>query len=128
MPDTEYETIEQFIQYWKDTAMHLGMGPNETAISQIPNTIYRETTMPVLSHGDLKPENVIIDEDGNIAAIIDRETFGWYPDFWDPWCYVRACTSNSARAGAMNASGRASAAEIAFTQLFHWIVYRTTVY
>jgi len=88
IPDTEYETIEQFIQYWKNIATHLGMGPNEAAISQVPNIIYRATTMPVLSHGDLKPENEIINEDGNIAAIIDRETFGWYPDFWDPWCYV----------------------------------------
>ena len=37
---------------------------------------------PVLSHGDLAPQNLIV-KNGRIVAVIDWETFGWYPDFWE---------------------------------------------
>ncbi|RDX46123.1 kinase-like protein [Lentinus brumalis] len=37
---------------------------------------------PRLTHGDLAPRNIII-EDGKIVAIVDWETFGWYPEFWE---------------------------------------------
>ncbi|KZT19682.1 hypothetical protein NEOLEDRAFT_1172905 [Neolentinus lepideus HHB14362 ss-1] len=36
----------------------------------------------VLSHGELAPRNIIV-KGPRIASIVDRGTFGWYPDFWE---------------------------------------------
>ncbi|KAI0325338.1 kinase-like protein [Cubamyces sp. BRFM 1775] len=44
-----------------------------------------DTTRPsVFSHGDLVPENILVDEGTcTITSIIDWERAGWYPYFWD---------------------------------------------
>lgn len=34
------------------------------------------------THGDLIPSNVIV-KDGKIAAVIDWETAGWFPENWE---------------------------------------------
>ncbi len=34
------------------------------------------------THGDLVPSNIIV-KDGKIAAIIDWETAGWFPEYWE---------------------------------------------
>jgi aminoglycoside phosphotransferase (APT) family kinase protein len=47
---------------------------------------YRTT----FSHGDLAPRNIII-KDGRIAAIVDWESAGWYPEYWE---YARWADSN----------------------------------
>lgn len=36
----------------------------------------------VFTHGDLRPPNVIV-RNGRVAAIIDWELAGWYPDYWE---------------------------------------------
>ncbi|KAI4927819.1 hypothetical protein J4E85_006331 [Alternaria conjuncta] len=36
----------------------------------------------VFTHGDLRPDNVIV-KDGRVAAIIDWEMSGWYPEYWE---------------------------------------------
>ncbi|KAF5334053.1 hypothetical protein D9758_017518 [Tetrapyrgos nigripes] len=36
----------------------------------------------VLTHGDLNPRNVMV-EDGHVVGVVDWDTFGWYPDFWE---------------------------------------------
>ncbi|OAL45920.1 phosphotransferase enzyme family protein [Pyrenochaeta sp. DS3sAY3a] len=36
----------------------------------------------VFTHGDLRPDNIII-KDGRVAAIIDWEMAGWYPEYWE---------------------------------------------
>jgi serine/threonine protein kinase len=42
----------------------------------------------IFSHGDLVPENILVDQDGNITGIIDWEFAGWYPHFWN-WLIAR---------------------------------------
>lgn len=34
------------------------------------------------THGDLVPSNIIV-KDGRIAAIVDWETAGWFPEYWE---------------------------------------------
>ncbi|KAI1667871.1 Phosphotransferase enzyme family protein [Pyrenophora tritici-repentis] len=36
----------------------------------------------VFTHGDLKPNNIIV-KDGRMTAIIDWEMLGWYPEYWE---------------------------------------------
>jgi aminoglycoside phosphotransferase (APT) family kinase protein len=35
------------------------------------------------AHGDLSPRNIMVDENGNITAILDWEWAGWFPEYWD---------------------------------------------
>ncbi|PMB65546.1 hypothetical protein BM221_008904 [Beauveria bassiana] len=42
----------------------------------------QEWAMPVFTHGDLNPFNIMV-RDGNIEAIIDWEFSGWYPRYWE---------------------------------------------
>ncbi len=41
-----------------------------------------EQYSPILTHGDLAPRNLLV-KDGRIVAVLDWETFGWYPEFWE---------------------------------------------
>jgi aminoglycoside phosphotransferase (APT) family kinase protein len=41
----------------------------------------------VFSHGDLHQGNIMV-KDGKITGLIDWETAGWYPEYWD---YVKYC-------------------------------------
>ena len=44
----------------------------------------------VFTHGDLQRKNVIIKEDGT-AVLIDWETAGWYPEYWEYALAMFAC-------------------------------------
>ena len=42
----------------------------------------------VFSHGDLSPCNILVTHDGHLSAILDWESAGWYPEYWD---FTTAC-------------------------------------
>lgn len=35
------------------------------------------------THGDLGAQNILVRDDGTVAAIIDWECAGWYPEYWE---------------------------------------------
>lgn len=37
----------------------------------------------VLTHGDLVPRNILVREGGHVAAIVDWEMAGFYPEYWE---------------------------------------------
>ena len=37
----------------------------------------------VFTHGDFKHHNILIDEGGNLAGILDWESAGWCPEYWE---------------------------------------------
>ncbi|EDR08119.1 uncharacterized protein LACBIDRAFT_297829 [Laccaria bicolor S238N-H82] len=41
------------------------------------------------THGDLLPHNILVDG-SKITAIVDWETAGYYPDFWE-YCWMHDC-------------------------------------
>ncbi|OWT42296.1 phosphotransferase enzyme family protein [Pochonia chlamydosporia 170] len=45
---------------------------------------------PIFTHGDLQRKNVIIRENGEVV-LIDWETAGWYPEYWEYAMAVFAC-------------------------------------
>lgn len=45
---------------------------------------------PVFTHGDLQRKNIIIRENGAVV-LIDWETAGWYPEYWEYAIAVCAC-------------------------------------
>lgn len=36
----------------------------------------------VFTHGDFRPANIIV-RNGKVAAILDWELAGWYPEYWE---------------------------------------------
>ncbi|PUU81617.1 kinase-like domain-containing protein, partial [Tuber borchii] len=68
---------------------------NDFLLSNPPNTISRAESSRlnallsashriVLSHGDFHPGNIMIDPESlEVAAVIDWEFGGWYPEYWE---------------------------------------------
>lgn len=50
----------------------------------------REWPPPVFTHGDLSSLNILVEGD-TIVGIVDWETAGWYPMYWE---YTTACQVN----------------------------------
>lgn len=77
-----YASIEKFNEAWGHTllpSLHPTLKP-----------IFEKTAgrswRTVFAHGDLAPHNILW-KDGKIVAIIDWESAGWLPEYWD---YTRA--------------------------------------
>jgi aminoglycoside phosphotransferase (APT) family kinase protein len=52
------------------------------AIRQALSLHLRTDHRIVLTHGDLTPRNIIV-QDCKIAGLIDWEDAGWYPEYWE---------------------------------------------
>ncbi|TPX16285.1 uncharacterized protein E0L32_003934 [Thyridium curvatum] len=37
----------------------------------------------VFTHGDIGPRNILVDEAGHISGLLDWESSGWFPDYWE---------------------------------------------
>lgn len=40
----------------------------------------------VFTHGDLKPHNIMVSEDGRVTSVLDWECAGFWPDYWENAC------------------------------------------
>lgn len=49
---------------------------------ELPNMLPR-SNISVFTHGDIAPQNIMVDEFNRITGIIDWESAGWYPDYWE---------------------------------------------
>jgi hypothetical protein len=67
-----FHSVAEYNDYWiKRSKLDITAAPHVGTSTQI-----------VLAHGDLNGANIIV-KNGEIAAILDWDTFGWYPDFWE---------------------------------------------
>lgn len=60
---------------------HNGLSYRDSA-EYLPERLPRSDTA-VFSHGDIAPRNIIVDDDGRILALLDWESSGWFPDWWE---------------------------------------------
>ncbi|KAL2753374.1 hypothetical protein ACRALDRAFT_1065313 [Sodiomyces alcalophilus JCM 7366] len=51
-------------------------------IEDIPGILPR-SNISVFAHGDIGPRNIIVDENCHITALLDWESSGWFPDYWE---------------------------------------------
>jgi len=77
-PRNDFKFIEEFNLYWKRRMMVFDR------FAEVPETLKKAglASPIVFSHGDLAPRNIIV-KDSKIAAVLDWETAGWYPEVWD---------------------------------------------
>ena len=45
----------------------------------------------VFCHGDISPGNLIVDDNANITGVIDWESSGWFPDYWEYAQMMKFC-------------------------------------
>ncbi|TBU29392.1 kinase-like protein [Dichomitus squalens] len=81
LPTAPFNNIDEFHAYFLER-----LRPRWTEVSTYGalEQVRREAQdhAPVLTHGDLAPRNVLV-KGGRVVSVVDWETFGWYPDFWD---------------------------------------------
>ncbi|KAL7269000.1 hypothetical protein RUND412_008355 [Rhizina undulata] len=75
-PFQDHETFHSFLHGGFDDAC------GNADLQKVINGQRERTYRSVLAHGDLAPRNVIV-SNGKIASIIDWETAGWYPEYWE---------------------------------------------
>ena len=55
------------------------------------SSLLPHSSVSVFTHGDIAPRNIIVDENCRITALLDWESSGWFPDYWEyaqmmKWC------------------------------------------
>ncbi|KAF2793231.1 hypothetical protein K505DRAFT_385865 [Melanomma pulvis-pyrius CBS 109.77] len=70
--------------------------PDPRSIEDPWRDLFPDNGSIVLTHGDLRPANIIVTATGpaKIVAILDWEQAGWYPDYWED-CKARFTASYS---------------------------------
>ncbi|KAF8066990.1 kinase-like domain-containing protein [Lyophyllum atratum] len=87
-PLHEFRDLEAFHSYW---IWRLG---SQMTLSEVPSALCevgRQCNV-VLAHGDLNDRNIMVD-DGTITGLVDWETLGWYPDFWELMAALRGSST-----------------------------------
>lgn len=49
----------------------------------LPEVVHRDGHGVEFTHGDLNMRNILVDENGVLAGIVDWENAGWFPEYWD---------------------------------------------
>ena len=44
---------------------------------------HRQHYATKFTHGDFAPRNIMVKRDGTITAIIDWDSAGWFPEYWE---------------------------------------------
>ncbi|KAJ5214729.1 hypothetical protein N7449_001898 [Penicillium cf. viridicatum] len=66
-------------------AGHLSGFSSDTKYNDTLNRAKKMSSLPhriVFTHGDLKHHNIMV-QGGKITAVLDWESAGWYPEYWD---------------------------------------------
>ena len=84
-PFETHDNFHRFLRRGIDNEKH----PNP-AIGDIIRAHRSKLYRTVFTHGDLAPRNILV-RDGKIVGIVDWETSGWFPEYWE---YTRAWESS----------------------------------
>ncbi|RDX46144.1 kinase-like protein [Lentinus brumalis] len=80
-PETAFESVDAFHAYFLDRLRPLSR-EKATYDQLVIARSQSQESEPVLTHGDLAPRNILV-KNGCIVGVVDWETFGWYPGFWE---------------------------------------------
>ncbi|TFK64980.1 kinase-like protein [Pluteus cervinus] len=74
LPAAPFQSVSEFHEHWVKRGSQADVDP-----PSLPNP----NEIPIVpTHGDLSGRNILIKQ-GRIVAVVDWETFGWYPNFWE---------------------------------------------
>ncbi|KAK0490399.1 kinase-like protein [Armillaria novae-zelandiae] len=72
---------------------------------QMASPVYAKPHKLCFSHCDLNHTNILVTEDGQLAAIIDWEAAGWFPEYWEYTSQVMQSVDSEILAKFWNAVG-----------------------
>lgn len=55
---------------------------NMNGVEKVVNS-HRQCYATKFTHGDFAPRNIMVKRDGTITAIIDWDSAGWFPEYWE---------------------------------------------
>ena len=58
-------------------------GKDQKTVASTEKFFARPTHAVVFTHGDLNPHNILVSPDGHVCGIIDWESAGWLPEYWE---------------------------------------------
>lgn len=84
-PPHAFSNVKEYLDYYRDIFLDF-CGPHyvDELFGHFPTEGQVHFT-----HGDLLPHNILVDG-SKITAIVDWETAGYYPDFWE-YCRMHDC-------------------------------------
>lgn len=124
-PEREFADLAEFERYWMERVRD--KFDRRAPVERPPGE-----ARAVLAHGDFCPQNIMVDEgSGEVVAIIDWETFGWYPDFWDEMMLRRRSYVKTLQKAVTDVFGSLSLLGYYFYYLFdlwalgedYWLLY-----
>ena len=68
---------------------HNGLSYRDSA-HYLPDRLPR-SDKAVFTHGDIAPRNIMVDDEGRILALLDWESSGWFPDYWEFAQMMKPC-------------------------------------
>ncbi|KAL8296018.1 hypothetical protein RB600_001485 [Gaeumannomyces tritici] len=88
--DGPFDTEDQLVGALVDKYRLMGGSPNKAGFYSrvLPQVLLGHA--PVFTHGDLQPKNILIGSDGQLV-LIDWESAGWYPSYWEYAVAMFAC-------------------------------------
>jgi len=113
LPQNPFSSMAELRDYWEARWRRVHVGePPAVDLSRISTDV-------VLSHGDLSLHNIIV-KDGSVAGVIDWDTFGWYPAFWEKFGCLRSAHTKVTQAALVEEfGGRSDEAERPFLKLIN---------
>ncbi|KAF9517435.1 hypothetical protein BS47DRAFT_533384 [Hydnum rufescens UP504] len=90
-PFGPFAAVDDFHMYLGHTIIHDRLASNHPYAREALERCRHRTYRIIFSHSDLAPRNILY-KDGHIAAIIDWEFSGWYPEYWE---FTRTFDSSS---------------------------------
>lgn len=112
-PSQIFYTPDEFARYWMERT-------HFRAIQNIPTTDLKQKFPTQLSHGDLSFKNVIV-LGSSVVGIIDWDTFGWYPQFWEPMIATSMVPSQEVAEICQAMMNGKNATTDAFIQVMHGV-------
>ncbi|KAI9062198.1 kinase-like protein [Trametes sanguinea] len=112
-PTSPYTSYAEFHGYFlKRFAPRYSDSPMYSDLQKLVRESPQEVT-PVLSHGDLADRNILV-KDNRIVAVVDWETLGWYPEFWEVMGVRNSYGGQELRDATRAVFGPATAAELTY--------------
>ncbi|KAF8340799.1 kinase-like domain-containing protein [Amanita rubescens] len=109
IPAEAFRSIEEFHNYWLSRSGLYEPLPDIQFYSIVP------------AHGDLSSRNILV-RGGTISAIVDWDTFGLYPDYWEAALMDRGAYHGGWRTALRNVTGVPSPVGLLYNKIFDKIL------
>ena len=83
-PTGPWNSVDEFHKalMWRARRLLLPAGLDAKEVDDVIRRAHSRPHRICLTHNDLGPHNVLIDDNWNITGIVDWEASAWMPEYW----------------------------------------------